>query len=268
MKIRVFYFFTLIQFLYWQTFLFSQVPPTPTITALNSTVACPSGFPTMGVLLQSSASFGNSWSNGDTTQITIIKTTGNYSVTQTIAGITSSPSAAMSVSIHPFLVVLPPLGTVCIDDPPILLQGTPVGGFYSGNALSGNYFVPSLGNIGLNNVIGYQFSQVFGNDLCFDSAYIRVVISPCVGIEENLALKESVSIYFSTDHSNLVVESKSEPIQALHLMDLKGNELSHYPNVLESSVSMDVQHLPLGIYILELKFRSRTHRERVIKLLR
>lgn len=268
MRIRIFYFFILIQCLFRHPVVLSQIPPTPTITVMNSTVACPPDIVGAGVALLSSASYGNLWSNGDTNQIAIIGSTGSYSVTQTIAGITSSPSAVVSVSIHPFSVVLPPLGTVCIDDPPILLQGTPVGGFYSGNALSGNYFVPSLGNIGLNNVIGYQFSQVFGNDHCFDTAYIRIVISPCVGIEENLALKENVSIYFSTDYSNLVVESKSEPIQALHLMDLQGNELSHYPNVLESSVSMDVQHLPPGIYMLELKFRSRTHRERVIKLLR
>jgi hypothetical protein len=245
----------------------SQIPPTPTITVMNSTVACPPDIVGAGVALLSSASYGNLWSNGDTTQIAIIGSTGNYWVTQTIAGITSSPSAVVSVSIHPFSVVLPPLGTVCIDDPPILLQGTPVGGFYSGNALSGNYFVPALGNIGLNNVIGYQFSQVFGNDLCIDTAYIRVVVSPCVGIEENLALKENVSIYFSKDYSNLVVESKTEPIQALHLMDLKGNVFSRNSDVLEASASMDVQHLPPGIYLLELKFQSRIHRERVVKLL-
>jgi hypothetical protein len=146
MKTKRFFFLLLwLKILLVHPLLFSQIPPTPTITVMNSTVGCPPNNPGDGVFLLSSATFGNLWSNGDTAQFVRITSTGSYSVTQTIAGLTSSPSAAVSVSIHTFSALFPSFGPLCSSDAPIALQGSPPGGFYMGNALVGTNFVPSLG---------------------------------------------------------------------------------------------------------------------------
>jgi hypothetical protein len=75
----------------------NSIPSTPTITAGGPTTFCSGG----SVILTSSASSGNLWSSGQTTQSITVTTTGSYTVTQTLAGCTSVTSASTSVLVNP-----------------------------------------------------------------------------------------------------------------------------------------------------------------------
>jgi len=262
---RCFFLLLWLKLLLVHPLLFSQIPPTPTITVMNSTVGCPPNNPGDGVFLLSSATFGNLWSNGDTTQIAIIKATGSYSVTQTIAGLTSSPSAAVSVSIHTFSALLPPFGPLCSSDAPIALQGSPPGGFYMGNALVGTNFVPSLANIGNQNILGYQVSQTFGNLVCYDTAYIRVVVSECVGVNEVQVPEYIVRVWPNPENTALHIESGNELILGLKLKDLSGKTLRDRESVFQHSLQLGVEDLPAGVYLLELRFENQMHRQRILR---
>ncbi|MBL7749442.1 MAG: hypothetical protein JNM19_18520, partial [Chitinophagaceae bacterium] len=71
------------------------IPPTPTITPGGPTTFCTGG----SVVLTSSSATGNLWSTGETTQSITVSTAGTYTVTVTVAGCTSAPSAGTTVTV-------------------------------------------------------------------------------------------------------------------------------------------------------------------------
>jgi len=245
--------------------LLSQIPPTPSITVMNSTVGCPPNNAWDGVFLHSSATFGNLWSNGDTAQFVRITSTGSYSVTQTIAGLTSSPSAAVSVSIHTFSALFPSFGPLCTSDAPIALQGSPPGGIYMGNAIVGTNFIPSLANIGDGNILAYQVGQTFGNLVCYDTAYLRVVVSECVGLNEAQPPENVIRVWPNPESKALNIESGNELILGLKLNDLSGKTLRNRESVFQYSLQLGVEDLPAGVYLLELRFENQMHRQRILR---
>ena len=66
----------------------NQTPPTPTITA-SSTVICGNE----SITLTSSATTGNTWSTGETTQTITVTTPGTYTLTHTNGNCTSDPAS-------------------------------------------------------------------------------------------------------------------------------------------------------------------------------
>ncbi|WP_343634191.1 FG-GAP-like repeat-containing protein [Fluviicola sp.] len=75
----------------------NPIPTAPTITAGGPTTFCSGG----SVVLTSSASTGNLWSTGETTQSITVATAGSYTVTQTLLGCTSPVSASTDVFVNP-----------------------------------------------------------------------------------------------------------------------------------------------------------------------
>ena len=75
----------------------NPIPSTPTITAGGPTTFCTGG----SVVLTSSASSGNVWSTGETTQSITVTTAGSYTVQQILLGCSSGTSAATSVIVNP-----------------------------------------------------------------------------------------------------------------------------------------------------------------------
>ncbi len=73
----------------------ATTPPVPTITPNGSTLFCQGG----NVILTSSASAENLWSNGDTTQAITINSSGSYTVTVTNGGCTAT-SAPVPVTVN------------------------------------------------------------------------------------------------------------------------------------------------------------------------
>src|SRR5688572_33028246 len=103
--------------------LSAQTLPTPTITPLGSTLSCNGN----GLILQSSASSGNVWSNSQTSQTIHVMHTGTFYVTQ-VTGTNSSPSSAViHVSVVPNASISP-VGPICITNGqanPVILNGQP-----------------------------------------------------------------------------------------------------------------------------------------------
>ena len=88
--------------------------PVPTISANGATTFCQGG----NVILTSSASTGNLWSTGDTTQSITVTTSGNYSLTITV-GTCSVSSAVTAVTVSPF----PPIPTISANGATTFCQG-------------------------------------------------------------------------------------------------------------------------------------------------
>jgi hypothetical protein len=95
------------------TITVNPTPPTPTITPGGPTTFCTGG----SVTLTSSSATGNLWSTGETTQSITVSTAGTYTVTVTVAGCTSAPSAGTTVTVDalPTTSNAGPDATACIS---------------------------------------------------------------------------------------------------------------------------------------------------------
>lgn len=107
------------------------VNPTPTrrtITSSGPDTFCQGG----SVVLTSSATVGNVWSTGQTTQSITVSTAGSYSVLQTLAGCPGPPSDSVAVVVYP----IPPAPTITASGPATFCQGGSV--VLTSSASSGN----------------------------------------------------------------------------------------------------------------------------------
>ncbi|TSJ42483.1 gliding motility-associated C-terminal domain-containing protein [Fluviicola chungangensis] len=105
----------------------NPLPAVPTIAASGPTTFCSGG----SVTLTSSASTGNIWSTGATTQSITVSTGGSYTVTVSASGC-SSASAATIVTVNPIpTVTASNNGPLCVNQPLNLTASGTAGGTYS-----------------------------------------------------------------------------------------------------------------------------------------
>jgi hypothetical protein len=133
---------------------------TPTITANGPTNFCIGG----SVILTSSSTTGNNWSNGATTNSINVTTSGSYSVSVTSGGC-SATSNIISVNVNPIPSVsintLTNNAMISKSASQIVLSGTPSGGNFSGFGVINNIFYPNNAQLG-TNVISYNYSSTAG----------------------------------------------------------------------------------------------------------
>jgi hypothetical protein len=100
--------------------------------------------------------------------------TGEYYVVCTNTNGCSSTSANIVVVNKPLPeVLLNNIQSLCTNDEPVLLEGTPAGGVYSGNGVNNNLFYPSVG-AGQYDVT-YTYTD---NSGCSNSASVTVNVLP------------------------------------------------------------------------------------------
>ncbi len=88
-------------------------------------------------------------------------------------------------------VSLTSVNALCIDDAPVILNGFPSGGIYSGNGLSSGVFDPSIGTG--THIITYSFT---GSNSCTNSASIEAIVNalPIINLGEDTIVCETNSI--------------------------------------------------------------------------
>ncbi|NUM51639.1 MAG: T9SS type A sorting domain-containing protein [Flavobacteriales bacterium] len=124
----------------------------------------------------------NSGQNTTSIMVTFGNTSGNVSVTaDNQCG--SSPAVQLAVTVNALPVVTLNVtpDSVCSSASPVALGGgTPNGGVYSGNGVSGGNFNPITAGIG-THVITYTYTD--GNS-CTNTATDNIVVHVCAGINE------------------------------------------------------------------------------------
>ncbi len=108
----------------------NPVPTAPNITAGGPTTFCQGG----SVTLNSSASTGNMWSTGETSQSIVVSSSGTYTVTTTQNGCTSASSASVTVTVNS----VPTAPNITAGGPTTFCQGGSV--ILTSSATSGNYW--------------------------------------------------------------------------------------------------------------------------------
>ncbi|MNJ85638.1 PKD domain protein [compost metagenome] len=151
----------------------NPLPATPTITAGGSTTFCAGG----SVVLTSSATTGNTWSNGATTQAITVTTGGTYTVTASL-GACSTTSAPTTVTVTPLpTITASNNGPLCVGQT-LNLTATGTGSFvWTGP----NGFNSTSQNPSIASITGADFGTytvTLTSNLCSSSATTTVTVNP------------------------------------------------------------------------------------------
>src|SRR5690554_5640426 len=189
-----------------------------------------------------------SWDNGvtDGTAFTPTATT-TYTVTGDNNGCTATDDVIVTVN------PLPTVGagsdqTTCVYYSAFALTGTPTGGTFSGNGVTGSNFDPGTAGEG-THTITYTFTD--GNG-CENSATIDITVDGCVGVDKNELNKLTVSPNPASDYIEVRVD-ENNTINNIQLMSLEGKVVPVvYTTVDNQTTQIDVSSVAKGTYFIQL----------------
>lgn len=115
---------------------------------------------------------------------------GSHLVRYAISNACGTDTASITINVNPLpLVGLNAFSTVCVNTTPFTLSGgSPLGGTFSGNGVSGNTFSPALAGVGTHNIT-YSFTDANG---CSNTATQNIAV---LGIPTvSLTLQDSICL--------------------------------------------------------------------------
>ncbi len=138
-------------------------------------------------------------------------------------------------------------GTIPLGSGALLLTGgTPAGGIYSGNGVSGNFFYPDSAGVG-THIVSYTYTDSIG---CSDwaTAALQVVIT---GIEEQL--KQHAVLFYPNPVSQTLqlLSPKMNETFTLSFFNAEGALLKRV-QLQNNQQTVDVSALPKGLYAVQI----------------
>jgi PKD repeat protein len=216
----------------------------PTVNAGNDQTVC-SG---TSVTLAGSGATSYTWSNGISNGVAFTaNTTTTYTVTGTANGCSNTDEVTVTVNPTPN-VSLAALPTVCIDANSFTLnQGSPAGGVYSGNGVSGTTFNPTTAGVGVQTIT-YSVTQ----NGCTGTATGNIIVSGCANIDEN-ASDDIVVLYPNPTEGMLTVKgSNLDQYTIIELTDLNGKVIQSW-NVESTEMTIDLNAYASGNYMVKIQ---------------
>lgn len=179
---------------------------------------------------------------------------GTYTISVVAHNDTCAMSAADTISITvtalPTVVLSVPMDTVCAQDGPFTLSGeSPAGGTWSGTAVTGSDFDPSLATSGAYNGVTYMYTDSNG---CSASAMDSVWVDVCMGISSAEVAGVSVSPNPATDMITVTWSSKTQ-VSTIKVMDVTGRVVMTETNTNANAKQINISTLPAGTYTLSIE---------------
>ena len=153
--------------------------------------------------------------------------------------------------------------SVCLNDPTITIPaGTPAGGTYYGNGVSGNTFIPSLAGVGTHYVV-YSYADSC-SVISLDSTMI--VVQPCaVGIDENASLN-GVKIFPNPTNGLVTIDlGNHKGTVNYSISTIEGRIVNSKNNVITSNINIDLTNEGNGVYILKLEDATSSKTYKLLK---
>lgn len=150
-------------------------PATPTVTASGSLALCPGG----SVTLTSSATTGNSWSNGATTQSITVSSAGTYTALVSASGCNSPASAPQVVTVNPLdnATFAYSTNSIC-DGSPNVTPTTSTAGSFSATPAGLNFVSASTGEINVAGSTAGTYSVTYTTSgTCPNTSTQTIVVS-------------------------------------------------------------------------------------------
>ncbi len=154
------------------------VKTTPTVAVTSQTICAGNA-----AILNASGASTYSWSSGATTPSVSVSPSSNttYTVTGTVNGCTNAKTTNVTVNPLPNVSFALTTTLVCINDATVSLSGTPSGGTFAGNGVTGNVFNPAAAGAGTHTII-YSYSDA---NTCSNSDSKVMTVDLCTGITES-----------------------------------------------------------------------------------
>ena len=160
--------------------------------------------------------------------------------------VTSSPSVVASAAAD----------TVCVNWENVTLSGSPEGGVFSGNSVSGNRFYPSVAGVG-SHVVVYSYTDPTTG--CVGTDSLTIVVEECTGISENG--RNNLSIYPNPTFDQITIDIKGySGVINVNVYDLQGRLLETTTNNIVS-----LKKHAKGIYVLRVSYGDVTEEIRVVR---
>jgi len=213
-----------------------------------------------GVTVTLSGAGGNNyvWSNSVNDGISFIPPVGSntYTVTGTdVNGCSNTDQVIINVNALP-TVTFGALTDMCVYNNAITLsQGSPAGGTYSGNGVTGTLFDPTAAGNGTHTLV-YSFTD--GNGCtASDSAFIFV--DACASISE--ITNSSIRVYPNPTKSLLTV-SFDGSMADISVKDINGKTL--VSKLINANETLDLTSLSAGTYFIEVSIEGEKYIKRII----
>lgn len=237
------------------------VPASPSFT-LSDTTFCGTQYTINGPM----GPFMYNWSNSATTSSITVTGSGTYSltVTDSTSGCTGMDSSVVNINTNPTVTASGSDLTPCADDANVMLTGTPAGGTFTGTSVTGSQFDPSIG-AGSYNVV-YNFTDVNG---CSGADTITVVVSACVGIDEQFAFA-GMTIYPNPNAGFFTFSAADQNCaeMTIEIVTVEGQviQTNKYNNVQGNFVQdVDMTQYANGVYIMRVTTDGAVYTNRVVK---
>ncbi|HOY30585.1 MAG TPA: DUF2341 domain-containing protein [Bacteroidales bacterium] len=140
---------------------------------------------------------------------------------------------------------------MCVYHAPLTLSGTPSGGVFSGDGVTGNIFNPSVAGLGVHEV--YYTYTYATNCVAYDT--VEVNILACLGIEEG-EYNADIRISPNPGSGLFNVYLKEAQTINLTLFDPLGKQLLQKNSEHAKKVSLDLTNLTAGVYFLQAEFKG------------
>jgi PKD repeat protein len=247
-----------------QTTTVSEPSLITTNTTASLSTVCSGSCTTLGISVNGGTSpYTYLWQPGNfTTSSPNVCPGSTATFTCTVADLnscTSIDSITISVNSLPTVNMNAQSYTACINSNSDTLTGTPTGGVFSGQGVTGNNFDPSAAGQG-TWTITYTFTD---NNGCSNSAMQSINVGLCTGIQNSVS-QNGIVIYpnpFNEKINIILDESNSADLTILNLLG-ETISRSHLQNGINE---IDTHSLPNGIYITQIKSAERVFAQKLVK---
>ncbi len=226
------------------------VSPGPNVTATSTpNVSCAGD----SVTLTGSGAVSYTWTGGVMNGVPFVPTsTMTYTVTGTDAsGCTNTATVTVGVNQLPTVTANASSLIACLNDGLITLSGTPAGGAWSGPAIVGNTFNPTVATTGVHALF-YTYTDPNG---CTNSAFVNITVNACTGVEGS-SLANGVNVYPNPNSGEFTVSINANVGDVkMEILDMQGRVVyaSAENNVqIGFTKQISMNEMPNGIYMLRL----------------
>jgi len=220
------------------------------------------------VTLTGSGADSYTWSGGVQNGVPFaISATTTFTVTGTSNG--CSDTDEITITVNPLPQVTLQLNlpdTLCVEDGIVELSGgSPAGGNWSGNGVTGASFDPAAAGAGVH-VITYTYADANG---CSASASEEVLVEVCINVNDMLLTQVTVFPNPFNQFVNIRWEQLPSTDTEIKLMDILGRtitfrQLDHI-EVLSGTYRLELGQLAAGSYILEMRSGTAVYRQTLLK---
>lgn len=210
--------------------------------------------------------------NRDTTQASICQgdsytwrgssysTTGLYTDTLVAAnGCDSLTTLNLQVNPLPNVQMIGLDSVYCDTNAVILLMGTPVGGTFSGNGVSGNQFNPANAPLG-NTTITYTYT---GPNGCTNTATTTTRINDCNVISVQRMPMTTIQVYPNPSTGWVTVQQSSTAAMLVEVFAPNGRRVVAQTTTADHH-RLNLQEQPSGIYFMRITTATNTYSQKVV----